>query len=411
MNVSGERTFAIVGASLAGAKAAETLRNEGFDGRIVLIGSEAVRPYERPPLSKDYLRGEVGPEKAFVHDEGYYDENNIELRLSTTVTELDTSANEIVLDSGERVSYDAVLLATGAEPRRLSLPGADLEGVSYLRSMADSDYLHGAIPEASHLVVIGAGWIGCEVAASARQMGTEVAMVEVATLPLERVLGRELGRFYRDVHADHGVDLHFGSGISELRGSGGVEEVVLTDGTVLPADLVVVGVGVAPRTALAQAAALEIDNGVITDEWLTTSVPNVFAAGDVANAWHPILQRRIRLEHWSSALNQGPAAARNMLGIKTPYERIPYFFSDQYEVGMEYSGHAVEWDEIVFRGDVESGEFVAFWLKDGRVAAGMNVNVWDVADPIAKLVASQQPVDTGPLTDPDVELTSLVTGG
>jgi 3-phenylpropionate/trans-cinnamate dioxygenase ferredoxin reductase subunit len=258
------------------------------------------------------------------------------------------------------------------------------------------------------MVVIGAGWIGCEVAASARQMGTEVAMVEVANVPLERVLGPELGAFYRDVHADHGVELRLGVGISELRGATKVEEVVLADGNVLAADLVVVGVGVTPRTELAESAGLKLDNGVITDEWLTTSSPNVYAAGDIANAWHPILQRRIRLEHWSSALNQGPAAARNMLGIKTPYERIPYFFSDQYDVGMEYSGLAVEWDNVVFRGDPATREFIAFWLKDGRLAAGMNVNVWDVADPIAELVASRQPLDPSRLRDPDVELSSLL---
>jgi 3-phenylpropionate/trans-cinnamate dioxygenase ferredoxin reductase subunit len=274
--------------------------------------------------------------------------------------------------------------------------------------MADCHRLQKSIKAASRMVVIGAGWIGCEVAASARQMGTEVAMVEVTNVPLERVLGPELGAFYRDVHADQGVELHLGVGISELRGATKVEEVVLADGKVLAADLVVVGVGVTPRTELAESAGLKLDNGVITDEWLTTSSPNVYTAGDIANAWHPILQRRIRLEHWSSALNQGPAAARNMLGIKTPYERIPYFFSDQYDVGMEYSGLAVEWDNVVFRGDPATQEFIAFWLKDGRLAAGMNVNVWDVADPIAELVASRQPLDPARLRDPDVELSSLL---
>ena len=408
MNASDQRAFVIVGASLAGAKAAETLREEGFTGKVVLIGEEAVRPYERPPLSKDYLRGESVRESAFVHDGGFYDEHDIELRLSTRVQALDPPTKEVVLDSGERLPFDAALLTTGAAPRRLSLPGGDLKGVEYLRSMADCDRLHKSIKAANRMVVIGAGWIGCEVAASARQMGTDVAMVEVANVPLERVLGPELGAFYRDVHADHGVELHLGVGTSELLGATKVEEVVLADGNVLAADLVVVGVGVTPRTELADSAGLKLDNGVITDEWLTTSSPNVYAAGDIANAWHPILQRRIRLEHWSSALNQGPAAARNMLGIKTPYERIPYFFSDQYDVGMEYSGLAVEWDNVVFRGDPATREFIAFWLKEGRLAAGMNVNVWDVADPIAKLVASRQPLDPARLRDPDVELSSLL---
>ncbi len=406
--MSDERTFVIVGASLAGAKAAETLRAERFTGRVVLIGQEAVRPYERPPLSKAYLRGEVGADNAFVHDANFYNEHDIELRLSTLVTELNPPASEVVLDSGEHVPYAAALLATGAAPRQLSVPGGHLEGVQYLRTMTDADRLRAAITAANRLVVIGAGWIGCEVAASARQMGTEVAMVEMAQLPLERVLGPELGRFYRQVHTDQGVEMHLGVGISELRGAHHVEQVVLADGQELAADLVVVGVGVTPRTELAEQAGLTIDNGVLTDEWLATSAPNVFAAGDIANAWHPVLQRRVRLEHWSSALNQGPAAARNMLGIKTPYERIPYFFSDQYDVGMEYSGLAVEWDQVVFRGDPETREFIAFWLKEGRLAAGMNVNVWDVAEPIGKLVASQQQLDPTQLEDPEVDLARLI---
>ncbi|MBV9661721.1 MAG: FAD-dependent oxidoreductase [Acidimicrobiales bacterium] len=405
--MSDERIFVIVGASLAGAKAAETLRSEGFTGRVVLIGDEPVRPYERPPLSKGYLRGEAAADEAFVHDEGFYLEHDIELRLSTEVTGIDPTTNEITVDGEERIPYSAALLATGAAPRQLKVPGAHLSGVRYLRTMADADQLRASIATANRVVVIGGGWIGCEVAASARQMNAEVAMVEMAELPLERVLGPELGRFYRDVHADHGVEMHLGVGISELRGGSQVEEVVLADGRVLAADVVVAGVGVTPRTDLAQQAGLAIDNGVITNEWLATSVPNVFAAGDVANAWHPILDRRVRLEHWSSALNQGPVVARNMLGAKAAYERILYFFSDQYEIGMEYSGLAVEWDQVLFRGDPASREFIAFWLNSGRLVAGMNVNVWDVAESIATLVASPGHVDPTKLVDPDVELSSL----
>jgi 3-phenylpropionate/trans-cinnamate dioxygenase ferredoxin reductase subunit len=408
MSMSDPRAFVIVGASLAGARAAETLRTEGFDGRVVLIGEEPVRPYERPPLSKSYLRGEAGPEAAFVHDEGFYQDHDVELRLSTPVRALDTQANEIVLGSGERLGYSAALLATGAAPRQLRVPGAELDGVHYLRTMADADRLRSAITSTGRLVVIGAGWIGCEVAASARQMGAEVAIVEVAQLPLERVLGPELGRFYRDVHAEHGIELHLGVGIDELRGATSVEEVVLADGHVLATELVVAGVGVAPRAELAEAAGLAVDNGVLTDEWLRTSAPDVFAAGDVANAWHPVLERRVRLEHWSSALNQGPVAARNMLGVTTAYERIPYFYSDQYDIGMEYNGLATEWDDIVLRGDPATRQFIAFWLKDGRLAAGMNVNVWDVAEPIARLVAAKRPLDPTELADPDVELATLL---
>jgi 3-phenylpropionate/trans-cinnamate dioxygenase ferredoxin reductase subunit len=408
VTTSDQRVFVIVGASLAGAKAAECLRTEGFAGRVVLVGDEPVRPYERPPLSKNYLRGEAGREAIFVHDERFYDDQDIELRLSTSVSAIDPPANEVVLESGERIKYDAALLTTGAAPRTLTVPGADLDGVRYLRSVADSDGLRDAITRAGRLVVIGAGWIGCEVAASARQMGAEVAVVEVAGLPLERVLGPELGEFYRGVHADHGVEWHLGSGVRELRGQTSVEEVVLADGQVLPTDLVVVGVGVTPRIQLAESAGLTIDNGVVTDQWLTSSVPNIFAAGDVANAWHPILERRVRLEHWSSALNQGPIAARNMLGTKAAYERIPYFYSDQYDIGMEYSGLALQWDEVVFRGNPKTSEFIAFWLKDGRLEAGMNVNVWDVTQQISHLVASRQKIDKGRLVDPDVDLATLV---
>ena len=406
--MSDGRTMVIVGASLAGAKAAETLRQEGFEGRVVLVGEESVRPYERPPLSKDYLRGEAGLDKVFVHDETFYADHDIDLRLSTTATAIDLSGRTVQLGSDERIAFDELLLTTGATPRRLSLPGAELDGIHYLRRLTDSDALSAAITSSSRVVVIGAGWIGCEVAASARQLGANVAVAEPLQLPLERVLGSELGRFFRDVHADHGVEFHLGVGVSELRGRGRVEEVVLADGQVLAADVVVAGIGVVPRVELAEAAGLTLDNGVVTDEWLATSAPGVFAAGDVANAWHPVLERRIRLEHWSSALNQGPAAARNMLGLKAPYERIPYFFSDQYDVGMEYSGHAAPTDEVVFRGDPAGREFIAFWLRDGRVQAGMNVNVWDVADQIAGLVASRQAIDPARLTDPAIDLASLL---
>jgi 3-phenylpropionate/trans-cinnamate dioxygenase ferredoxin reductase component len=402
------RTFIIVGASLAGAKAAQTLRDEGFTGKVILLGDEPVRPYERPPLSKEYLQGKAGLDKVFVHDEDYYEKHDIDLRVSTHVQALDTTKQEVVLGSGEHLAYDALLLATGAEPRHLTVPGSGLDGVLYLRTLADCDRLQSAIRDAGRVVVIGGGWIGCEVAASARQLGAEVAVVEAANLPLERVLGPELGSFYRDVHADHGVEWHLGTGVAELRGSPRADEVRLVDDTVVRGDLFVVGVGVTPRIALAEDAGLALENGVATDEYLQSSAPGVFAAGDVASAWHPVLDARIRLEHWSSALNQGPVAAKNMLGTPVPYEKIPYFFSDQFDVGMEYSGYALDWDNVVFRGDPATHEFIAFWLKGDRLLAGMAVNIWDMADPIASLVAAQRPVDVSRLRDPDVELAQVV---
>jgi 3-phenylpropionate/trans-cinnamate dioxygenase ferredoxin reductase subunit len=397
----------IIGASLAGAKAAQTLRAEGFDGAISLLGEELVRPYERPPLSKDYLQGKADADVAFVHAEGFYAEHDIDLRLDCRVDDLDPRARAVTLPDGQRLGYDQCLLTPGAQPRRLSIPGAEFDGVMYLRTMADSDRLRHAITIARRVLVIGAGWIGCEVAASARTLGAEVAMVEAGALPLQRVLGSELGSFYRDLHIDHGVDLHLGVGVDEIVGTSGVEGLRLTDGTVLDGDVVVVGVGVSPRVELGEKAGLNLENGIITDEHLMTSNPNVFAAGDVANAWHPVFERRIRLEHWSSALNQGPTAARSMLGIDDPYTKVPYFFSDQYDVGMEYAGYADDWDEVVFRGDVVSREFIAFWLKGGRLLAGMNVNVWGVSDHIATLVAAKAAIDRAVLSDPSVDLAEL----
>jgi 3-phenylpropionate/trans-cinnamate dioxygenase ferredoxin reductase component len=401
-----QRTFVIVGAALCGAKAAETLRDEGFDGRVVLIGAEVDRPYERPPLSKEYLRGEA-EERPYVHDDGFYAEREIELRTSTTVESIDAAASELTLDGGESIKFDRLLLSTGAEPRRLPVPGADLDGVLYLRTVEDSDTLRERIEQGGKLVTIGAGWIGSEVAASARQKGCEVSIVEQTAVPLEGVLGPELGRVYRDIHADHGVEFLGGTGVEAFEGDGRVEAVRAGDGRRIEADFVVVGIGVAPRTKLAEAAGLPIDNGVLVSEFLQVEGTEIFAAGDVANAAHPFYGERIRVEHWANALNQGPAAARSMLEPGQRYDELPYFFSDQYDVGMEYAGYATAWDEVVFRGDTESREFIAFWLKGGRVLAGMNVNVWDVTDDIQALIRSRAQVDVDRLTDPDVPINEL----
>jgi 3-phenylpropionate/trans-cinnamate dioxygenase ferredoxin reductase subunit len=405
--MTSNQTHIIVGASLAGAKAAETLREEGFEGRVVLVGAEDERPYERPPLSKDYLRGEVGREKVYVHDEGYYAEHDVHLRLGRTAVSLDVTKSELELDDGERVGYDKLLLTTGAEPRRLAIPGAELDGVLYLRSVQDSDALRARLDRGGAVVVVGAGWIGAEVAASARQRGLEVTVIEPGSVPLERVLGAEVGAIYRDIHTDHGTEMLMGTGVEAFLGDEAVERVRTSDGRELECDFVVVGVGVQPPIGLAVQAGLAVDNGILVDEHLQTGVPGVFAAGDVANAHHPFYGERIRVEHWANALNQGPAAARNMLDQSAAYDRLPYFFSDQYDVGMEYSGFARAWDRVVFRGDPATREFVAFWLVDDRVVAGMNVNVWDVIDPIKRLIAERVSVDDRRLADPDVSLEEL----
>jgi 3-phenylpropionate/trans-cinnamate dioxygenase ferredoxin reductase component len=406
--MTSDPTFVIVGASLTGAKAAETLREEGFDGRIVLVGAEAERPYERPPLSKDYLRGEAEREKVYVHPQGYYAEHDIELRLGRAAVSLNTAGSELALDDGERLRYDRLLLATGAEPRRLTIPGAGLDGVLYLRSVAECDDLRERLDAGGSVVVIGAGWIGAEVAASARQRGLEVTVIDPLSVPLERVLGTEVGGIYRDVHVEHGVQMLMGTGVEAFEGTTAVERVQTSDGRELACDFVVVGVGVQPRTQLAAQAGLAVDNGILVDEHLQTSVPGVFAAGDVANAHHPFYGERIRVEHWANALHQGPVAARAMLGQSAVYDRLPYFFSDQYDVGMEYAGFARTWDRVVFRGDPATREFIAFWLVGDRVVAGMNLNVWDVTDSIQRVITERVAVDDGRLADPDVALEDLV---
>jgi 3-phenylpropionate/trans-cinnamate dioxygenase ferredoxin reductase subunit len=405
--VTERETHVIVGGGLAGAKAAEGLRDEGFDGRIVLIAEEDEQPYERPPLSKDYLRGESPREGAHVHPEGFYRDHDIELRTAVTATGLDPAARELTLGDGERLAYDRLLLATGARPRLLPVPGADLEGVHTLRALVDADALHAALSAAGHVVIVGAGWIGAEVAASARGLGAEVTLVEQADVPLQHVLGHEIGGLYAEVHREHGVRLLTGAGVQAFEGSGRVERVRLGDGSTVDCDLVLVGVGVTPRIELAEAAGLALDNGILVDERLETSVAGIFAAGDVANVAHPFYSARLRVEHWANALHQPEVAAPAMLGKPARWDRLPYFYSDQYDVGMEYAGLARGDDELVIRGDREARELIAFWLRDGRVLAGMNVNVWDVIDDIQALIRSQRQVDRGRLADPAVPLAEL----
>jgi 3-phenylpropionate/trans-cinnamate dioxygenase ferredoxin reductase subunit len=402
------RTFIIVGASLAGAKAAEELRARGFDGRVLLIGAEPDRPYERPPLTKEYLRGESARDATYVHEASFYAEHDIELLPETTVTAVDPGAARITLHDGRELGYDRLLLATGAEPRRLPVPGADLEGVHYLRTLADCDALRERLDRGGRAVVVGAGWIGSEFAASARQRGLDVTLVDPLAVPNERIFGAGIGGFYRDVHARHGVDLALGEGVESLIGDGARVARVRTDrGREIDCDFAVIGIGVVPRVGLARAAGLAVDDGIVVDDQLRTSAPGIFGAGDVASAWHPFYERRVRVEHWANALAQGPAAARAMLGEPAGDAALPYFFSDQYDVGMEYSGHAPRWDDVVFRGDPAGGEFIAFWLRDGRVAAGMNVNVWDVNEAIQALIRSRRTVDRAALADPDTALDAV----
>jgi 3-phenylpropionate/trans-cinnamate dioxygenase ferredoxin reductase component len=397
----------IVGASLAGAKAAETLREEGFDGPIALIGEEEERPYERPSLSKDYLLGKAERETIYVHPQAWYADHGVDLRLGTLVTRVDPLAHEVTLADGSLIGYGKLLLATGSAPRRLPLPGADAEGVLYLRMVGDSDRIRTTLQTATRIAVIGAGWIGLETAAAARAAGVEVTVLEAAELPLLRVLGREVAESFAGLHREHGVDLRFGVQVAEITGSGGkADGVRLADGSHIPADAVVVGIGITPNSRLAEAAGLEVGNGIVVDAGLRSSEPDIYAAGDVANAYHPLLGRHVRVEHWANALNQPQAAARAMLGQDVAYDLVPYFYTDQYDLGMEYAGYVEPggYDRVVFRGDVEGREFVAFWLRGGRVLAGMNVNIWDVNEMIQAIVRGGRTVDASRLADAGVPL-------
>jgi NADPH-dependent 2,4-dienoyl-CoA reductase/sulfur reductase-like enzyme len=404
------QNFIIVGASLAGVSAAGELRAQGFEGRIILIGQEAEHPYIRPPLSKDYLAGKADLADVYVHPSDWYSEQNIELRLDTVVDSIDPAGHAITA-GGETIGYEKLLLATGSRPRVLDIPGVGLPGVFSLRTLADSSAIASEIADGGkRVVLIGSGWIGLEVAATARTLGNDVQVLEHASIPLASALGDELGSYFAELHERNGVLLTTGVDVVEILGRDAtVAGVRVGERTVVPADVVVVAVGAQPNVELAEAAGLAVDNGVLVDASLRTSDPDIFAAGDVANELHPAIGQRVRSEHWANALNQGSAAARAMLGQDVSYDDIPYFYTDQFDLGMEYSGYGplAKNATVVYRGDRESGEFIAFWVADGRVVAGMNVNVWDVNEAIRGIIGRAGIVDAAQLADPTVDLASL----
>lgn len=417
------RSVAIVGAGLAGAKTAEELRTAGFDGAITLLGREEHRPYVRPPLSKtNLIKGTVPDKDLFVHEPNWYADHDVDLRLGCSVDGVDLEAKTLSTSSGgpggsdgsgEVLSFDTLVLATGSSPRRLDVPGADLSGVHYLRTLDDSRELHAALTAAPRVVLIGGGWIGLEVAAAAATLGASVTVLEAMGMPLGTVLGERMASVLVQAHREHGVDARTHVDVARFTddGAGRVTGVELRDGTQVPADLVVVGVGATPNVDLAQGMGLAVDNGVLTDEFLRTSHPDVLAVGDIANAWHPLLERRIRVEHWANALNQPKTAAATITGERTAYERLPYFYSDQYDLGLEYTGHVARGDvtEVVVRGDESSGAFTAFWTVQGRVAAGMCVNIWDQMEDLQALIRSRALVPPSRLADPDVPLGELAS--
>lgn len=409
----GAERFVIVGGSLAGVRAAETLREEGFAGSIVMIDGEHDLPYDRPPLSKAALKGEDDYDSAVLHPESWYAEHEIDLRRGRPVTRVDTVAHTVHIRHQDELGYDRLLLATGSSVRTLHLPGADADGVHYLRTMEDSQRLRKRLEARPRLVVVGAGWIGLEVAAAARGHGAEVTVVEPQETPLQAVLGPEVGQVFADLHRGHGVDLLLGDGVEEiLVGDGHVTGVVTTSGRRLDADLVVVGVGVRPNTELAEVAGLEVDDGVLCDQSLRTSDADVFAAGDIARWFNPLVGGRVRVEHWANAYDGGPTAARAMLGQEVVYDVVPFFFSDQYDTGMEYAGYVPRdlRPQVVLRGDPGTHEFMAFWLDEGRLLAGMHMNVWDTIDSVQDLIRATQRLDTERLSDPAVPLSEVTQG-
>jgi 3-phenylpropionate/trans-cinnamate dioxygenase ferredoxin reductase component len=393
----------VVGGGLAAASAVDELRSNGHEGSIEVFCAEPHLPYERPPLSKEVLLGSAEEEKVFVHDKAWYDERDVTLHLGTLVTGLDLDRHEVAGD-GFSAGYDRLLLATGASPRRLAMADESGAQVAYLRTIEDNRRLREAFGSAGRIVIIGGGWIGLEVAAAARNAGVDVTVVEMQDLPLLGVLGPEVARVFADLHREHDVDLRLGVGVDAIEARNGASEVRLTDGASLAADLVVVGVGVQPEVGLAREAGLAVGDGVLVDGHLRTSDPDVFAVGDIAGHDHPVLGRRLRVEHWDNAIQQARAAARVMLGGDQPYDRLPYFFTDQYDLGMEYVGSVGPdgYDEVVLRGDVSTRVFTALWLKDRRVVAAMHANDWDQIDPIRGIVGRE--VDRDRLADASVPL-------
>lgn len=400
-------TMAIVGASLAGGSAAVNLRQEGFDGRLVLVGAEPQPPYERPPLSKEYLRGESSFERALLQPPDFYGENEIETRFGVSATRINAAEATVEIDGGERIAYDELLVATGARNRRVPVPGSNLEGIYELRTVADCYRIRQEVCPGRKVVVVGMGFIGSEVAASLRQSGLDVAVVDRNRVPLRRVLGEEVGRVMEGVHRDHGTGLILEDTVAAFEGAGRVERVTTHLGHRIECDFVVMGLGAEPVTELLDGTGVEIDNGIVVDEYLRTAVEGIHAAGDVANHYHPVFGRHIRVEHWQNALKQGAAAARSMLGKGQPYDEVPWFWSDQYDYNLQYAGFHTEWDELIVRGSMEERSFVGFYRKNGRVLAAVALDRGRDLRRSIPLIKTQGRVEAADLRDPEMDLRTL----
>jgi 3-phenylpropionate/trans-cinnamate dioxygenase ferredoxin reductase subunit len=400
-------TIAIVGASLTGSSAAATLREEGFDGRVVLIGAEPQPPYDRPPLSKNYLRGTTPFEKTLLRPPEFYRERDIEMRLGTTVTRVDAEKRTLALDGGERLEFDQLLVATGGRNRRFPIPGIDLPGVYDLRTVADADRIREAIGRGGRAVVVGLGFIGAEVAASMRQSGLEVVAVEPFKTPLYRALGEEIGRVVEGLHRDHGVEMILDDAVTAFEGSGKVERVVTRNGRRIECSLAVFGLGIEPATELVANTPVRVDNGIVVDDQCRTNVPGIFAAGDVANHYHPVCGRQMRVEHWQNGVKQGGAAARSMLGRGQPYDEVHWFWSDQFDANIQYAGFHAAWDRIVVRGSLASRKFLAFYLTEGRVESAVAINQGRDMRRTFPIIKARVAVDPARLEDPNVDLRTL----
>ncbi|GAA3889530.1 FAD-dependent oxidoreductase [Leifsonia kafniensis] len=410
--MSNDQTFIIVGAGLAGARAAEGMREQGFDGRILLVGAEDALPYIRPPLSKEYLTGKMEQDDTFVHPAEWYAEHHVTLLPGATAVALSPGTHELTLDDGQTLHYDKLLLATGASSRRFAGPGADLIGVHHLRTFGESAHLREWLePGLRNVVIVGAGWIGLEVASAARGYDNTVTVLGRETVPLNVAIGDEVGAVFGQLHRDNGVTVRMETGVSALLGdANGVTGVQLDTGEVVPADVVVVGIGAVPNVTLAQDAGLAVANGIVVDAAFRTLDPDIYAVGDVASVFHPVLGHPLRIEHWANAENAGRAAGRSMAGAAVSYDEIPYFYTDQFDLGMEYSGYGelTRTAQVVFRGDPVKREFIAFWVADGRVVAGMNVNVWDVHETVQRFIRTGVQVDPARLADENIALEDLL---
>ena len=405
-----QQRYVIVGANLAGGTAAITLREEGFDGEIVLIGAEPHPPYERPPLSKEYLQGGKPFEDALLKQVNYYADHNIQTRFGTRAVRVNPHDQVIELEGGGRTPYDKVLVATGVRNRRLRIPGADLEGIYDLRTVDDADRIRARSRSGSRAVLVGMGFIGSEVAASLRHRGVEVTVIEPFKTPLYRVLGEQIGRVFEAFHRENGVRMLFEESVTAFEGTGHVQRVVTSAGRRIECDFVVVGVGVEPVTDLVVDAGVKIDNGIVVDEYCQTDVDGIYAAGDVANHFHPLFGRRVRVEHWQNAIHQGQAAARSMLGKREPYTDVHWFWSDQYDCNVQYAGFHTGWDELVVRGSLEERSAVVFYMQEQRIAAAVAFNRGKDLQRAMSLIKARVQVEPAVLQDESIDLRSLVPG-